>query len=56
MRVEADNDLGDIVLKSSSTQIEGVVVKAQLIRREADRFVVDVANAPACLLYTSRCV
>lgn len=38
VRVEADNDLGDIVLKSSSTQIEGVVVKAQLIRREADRF------------------
>ena len=47
VRVEADNDLGDIVLKSSSTQIEGVVVKAQLIRREADRFIVDVANAPA---------
>ncbi len=45
VRVDADNDLGDIVLKSSSTQIEGVVVKAQLIRREADRFVVDVANA-----------
>lgn len=49
VRVEADNDLGDIVLKSSSTQIEGVVVKAQLIRREADRFVVDVANAPAAI-------
>ena len=48
-RVDADNDLGDIVLKSSSTQIEGVVVKAQLIRREADRFVVDVANAPAAI-------
>ena len=49
VRVDADNDLGDIVLKSSSTQIEGVVVKAQLIRREADRFVVDVANAPAAI-------
>lgn len=49
VRVEADNDLGDIVLKSSPTQIEGVVVKAQLIRREADRFVVDVANAPAAI-------
>ena len=49
VRVEADNDLGDIVLKSSSTQIEGVVVKAQLIRREADRFIVDVANAPAAI-------
>ena len=49
VRVEADNDLGDIVLKSSSTQIEGVVVKGQLIRREADRFIVDVANAPAAI-------
>ena len=26
-----------------------MVVKAQLIRREADRFVVDVANAPAAI-------
>lgn len=47
--VEADNDLGEIVMKSSATQIEGVVVKAQLIRREADRFIVDVANAPAAI-------
>lgn len=46
VRVEQQNDLGDIVLKTSSTAIEGVVVKAQLIRREADRFVVDVANSP----------
>lgn len=37
-------ELGDIALRSSATQIEGVVVQAQLIRREADRFVVDVAN------------
>lgn len=44
-----DLDLGDIVLKSSATQIEGVVVKGRLIRREADRFIVDVANAPASI-------
>lgn len=49
VHVEADNDLGEIVMKSSATQIEGVVVKAQLIRREADRFIVDVANAPAAI-------
>ncbi|HIW64632.1 MAG TPA: outer membrane beta-barrel protein [Candidatus Alistipes intestinipullorum] len=49
IRVENDNDLGDIVMKSSATQIEGVVVSAQLVRREADRFVVDVANAPAAI-------
>ena len=49
VRVEENNDLGEIVMKSSTTRIEGVVVKAQLIRREADRFVVDVANAPASI-------
>ena len=42
-------DLGDIVLKSASTAIEGVVVEAQLVRREADRYVVDVANAPSAI-------
>ena len=49
VRVEGDNDLGDFTLHAASTQIEGVVVKAQLIRREADRFVMDVANAPAAI-------
>lgn len=49
VRITGENDLGDIILKSSATAIEGVVVKAQLIRREADRFVVDVANAPAAI-------
>lgn len=49
VRVELDNDLGNFVMRSSATDIEGVVVKAQLVRREADRFVVDVANAPAAI-------
>ena len=49
VRVETDNDLGDFVMRSSATGIESVVVKAQLVRREADRFVVDVANAPAAI-------
>lgn len=49
VRVEAENDLGDFTLHAATTQIEGVVVKAQLIRREADRFVMDVANAPAAI-------
>ncbi len=43
----AGNNLGDIVLKPSSTEIDDVVVTAQLIRREADRFVMDIANAPS---------
>ena len=38
-------DMGVITLKESSTSIDEVIVKAQMIRREADRFVVDVANA-----------
>ena len=49
IRVEEQNDLGEIVLHTSATQIEGVVVSARLVRREADRFVVDVANAPAAI-------
>ena len=47
VHVAAESDLGDFVLRSSATQIEGVVVKARIVRREADRFVVDVADAPA---------
>ena len=38
-------DMGIITLKESSTEIDDVIVKAEMIRREADRFVVDVANA-----------
>lgn len=49
VRLQEQRQLGDFVLKNASTQIEGVVVKAQLIRREADRFVVDVANSTAAL-------
>ena len=42
-------NLGDITLTESSEQIEEVVVTSQLIRREADRFVVDVANSPLAM-------
>lgn len=49
VQVEHDNDLGQFVMKNAATQIEGVVVKGQLIRREADRFVVNVANTPAAM-------
>lgn len=44
-----DVDMGDVVLEESSTQIGEVVVSAQMIRREADRFVVDVANSAAAV-------
>lgn len=49
VRVAEDNLLGDFVLRNATTDIESVVVKGQLIRREADRFVMDVANAPAAI-------
>lgn len=49
VRVEQDNDLGEIVMHNAENRIEGVVVSAQLVRREADRFVVDVANAPSAI-------
>lgn len=49
LELDADLPLGEICLKSSSTEIDEVVVEAQLIRREADRFVVDVANSPLAI-------
>lgn len=49
VRIESPTDLGDLTLSAAATQIDDVVVSAQLIRREADRFVVDVANTPAML-------
>ena len=47
--VDGDVNLGDITLEESSEKIEQVVVTSQLIRREADRFVVDIANSPIAL-------
>ena len=47
--IPRDSALGDITLTESTTDIDEVVVKAQLIRREADRFVVDVANSDMAL-------
>lgn len=47
--VAQDLNLGDITLEEGSEEIEQVVVTSQLIRREADRFVVDIANSPIAL-------
>ncbi len=49
IEITAATDLGDIVLENDETAIDEVVVTAQLIRREADRFVVDVANSPVAI-------
>ncbi len=47
--LDQSTNLGDITLTPESTSIDEVVVTGQLIRREADRFVVDVANSPLAL-------
>lgn len=49
INVSSSMNLGTILLKESETAIDEVVVTAQLIRREADRFVVDVANSPVAI-------
>lgn len=49
LQLEEGAELGDFVLCSSATEIEDVVVQAQIVRREADRFVVDVANSPVAV-------
>lgn len=49
VNIPADSSLGDITLAEATTAIDEVVVKAQMIRREADRFVVDVANSDAAI-------
>ena len=40
------SDMGKIILKQTSTTLREVVVKAPLIRREADRIVMNVAANP----------
>ena len=47
--VSADGDLGVLTLEESTTQIGEVVVQANMIRREADRFVVDVVNSASTI-------
>lgn len=42
-------DLGVLSLRVATTEIEGVVVRAQTVRREADRFVVDVAHSSSAI-------
>lgn len=49
VHLDDGTELGDFVLRISATEIEDVVVSASLIRREADRFVVDVANSPVAV-------
>ena len=43
--ITAATDCGTIVLRQQDNRLDEVVVQAPVVRREADRFVVDVANA-----------
>ena len=47
--ISEDLSLDDTTLEEDSEHIDEVVVEAQLIRREADRFVVDIANSPVAI-------
>ncbi|MCH5330374.1 MAG: TonB-dependent receptor family protein [Alistipes sp.] len=49
IRLDGPLDIGVITLEESDIRIGKVEVTAQIIRREADRFVVDVANMPAAI-------
>ena len=49
IEIEHTTDAGVFTLLADDTRIDDVVVTAQLIRREADRFVVDVANSPVAV-------
>lgn len=49
IKVAGVTDLGTFTMQEEATEIGEVVVKAQMIRREADRFVVDVANSDSAI-------
>ena len=49
IKVVGVTDLGTLTMQEEATEIGEVVVKAQMIRREADRFVVDVANSDSAI-------
>ena len=49
LRVGDDVDMGEVVMVEQATEIGSVVVSAQMIRREADRIVVDVANSEGAI-------
>ena len=49
VKVDGPLAIGAVVLEDDDVKIESVEVMAQIIRREADRFVVDVANMPSAI-------
>lgn len=45
--VDTPGDLGEFVLHPASVEMQEVVVKTSLVRREADRFVMEIAGSPS---------
>lgn len=49
LKGSASTDMGSISVQPSAITLDEVVVKAPMIKREADRFIVDVANSTAAI-------
>ena len=49
VKVTGTTNLGTVQMQELATEIDQVVVSAQMIRREADRFVVDVDNSDSAM-------
>lgn len=49
LRLDTDRSLGRMVLAPATVEMDAVVVKRQAIVREADRFVVNVAESPQAI-------
>ena len=47
-------DMGDVVIEPVDMELDAVVVQAQMIRREPDRFVVNVGDSPLAAGQTPR--
>lgn len=49
LHLTSDTDLGELVLPRSSITLDEVVVRGNLITREADRFVMNLTNSPLAI-------
>ncbi len=54
LQLTSSSDLGKLTLKPSAIGMEAIVVKGEMITREADRFVVNVADTPLAIGQTAK--
>ncbi len=50
----SSQDMGNLVMTPVSTELDAVVVRARMVKREADRFVVNVGNSPVAAGQTAK--